>query len=127
RGVPRRTGRKSAQAALETVGLFGFENRYARSLSGGEAQRVALARALVLEPEVLLLDEPANHMDRESVRRTEETVLELNATRSTTVILTSHDIVKVEALAHRVLCLSEGRIAPLLPESQTCPVGPAFS
>lgn len=127
RGVPRRIGKKAGRAALETVGLGGFDDRYARSLSGGEAQRVALARALVLEPEVLLLDEPANHMDRDSVRRTEETVLNLNKRRGTTIILTSHDIVQVKALAHRVLCLSEGKIVPPLPEGQTCPVGPAFS
>lgn len=120
-------GKKAARASLETVGLAGFDNRYARSLSGGESQRVALARGLVLEPEVLLLDEPANHMDRESVRRTEETVLDLNKKRGTTIILTSHDIVQVKALAHRVLCLSEGKIVPRLPEGQTCPVGPAFS
>ena len=127
RGVPRRKGRKAARAALETVGLLGFEDRYARSLSGGEAQRVALARALVLEPEVLLLDEPANHMDRESVQRTGETVLELNAKRGTTIILTSHDIVQVQALARRVICLSEGKIAPASPDSQACPAGVAFS
>jgi tungstate transport system ATP-binding protein len=127
RGVPRRIGKKAARAALEMVGLVGFENRYARSLSGGESQRVALARALVLEPEVLLLDEPANHMDVESVQRTGETVLELNTKRGTTVILTSHDLVQVQALAKRVICLSDGKIIPFLPESQACPLGPAFS
>jgi tungstate transport system ATP-binding protein len=127
RGVPRRIGKKAARIALEMVGLVGFENRYARSLSGGEAQRVALARALVLEPEVLLLDEPANHMDRESVQRTGETVLELNAKRGTTIILTSHDLVQVEALTKRVICLSEGNIVPFTPNSQACPVGSAFS
>lgn len=127
RGVPKRTGKKAALEALEIVGLVGFENRYARSLSGGEAQRVALARALVLEPDVLLLDEPANHMDRESVRRTGDTVLELNATRGTTVVLTSHDLVQVETLAKRVICLSCGKIVPFSRDSRACPAGPAFS
>lgn len=126
RGVPRRTGKKAARAALQTVGLVGFENRFARSLSGGETQRVALARALVLEPEVLLLDEPANHMDTDSVRRTEETVLELNTKRGTTVVLTSHDIVQVKALAHRVICLSEGKIVPFLSGTESCPAGATF-
>jgi tungstate transport system ATP-binding protein len=127
RGVPRRTGKKTALAALAMVGLGGFENRYARSLSGGEAQRVALARALVLEPEVLLLDEPANHMDRESVQRTGETVLELNKKRGTTVVLTSHDFVQVQALTNRVICLSEGKIVPSLVEGQACPTGFVFT
>ena len=63
RGISGRESQRAALAALEMVGLAGFEHRYARSLSGGESQRVALARALVLEPTVLLLDEPSNHME----------------------------------------------------------------
>ena len=60
------------------MGLSGFETRHVRTLSGGESQRVALARAIVLDPDVLLLDEPATHMDRESIERTEQIVLEMN-------------------------------------------------
>jgi len=94
---------------------------------GVKAQRVALARALVLEPEVLLLDEPATIWTERAWQRTGETVLELNANRGTTIILTSHDIVQVQALARRVICLSEGKIAPTSPDSQACPAGVAFS
>ncbi len=92
RGVARSKRREMAKTALEWVELSGFGNRSARSLSGGEAQRVALARALVLDPDVLLLDEPANHMDRVSVQRIEEIVSQMNRERGTTVVFTTHHV-----------------------------------
>jgi tungstate transport system ATP-binding protein len=110
RHVPRSECRRMAAAALERVGLSGFEGRHARSLSGGETQRVALARALVLQPEVLLLDEPGSHMDRESVLRTEEMVQQLNREQGTTVVFTTHDLAQAQALGQRVLRLSQGRL-----------------
>lgn len=112
RGVSGRSARARASAALDKVGLAGFEHRYALALSGGESQRVALARALVLDPEVLLLDEPANHMDVESVKRTEEIVLELNRTQGKTVVLTTHNLDQVQSFTTRVLRLSEGTLSP---------------
>jgi tungstate transport system ATP-binding protein len=112
RRVPRAKSREAALAALDHVGLAGFENRGARSLSGGESQRVALARALVLDPEVLLLDEPGNHMDRASIQRCEEIVRRLNRERGLTVVLTTHNTNQAEVLAHRVLRLEDGAIFP---------------
>lgn len=107
RGVARSKRRKMAVSALEWVGLSGFGGRSARSLSGGEAQRVALARALVLDPEVLLLDEPANHMDISSVQRIEEIVLEMNREKGTTVVFTTHQIGGNRFLSpHRVFSIS---------------------
>jgi ABC-type sulfate/molybdate transport systems ATPase subunit len=112
RGVDRPTRRKRALQALEWVGLAGFEHRHARDLSGGEAQRVALARALVLEPDVLLLDEPASHMDRSSIRVVEEIVMQWNRSLGKTVIFSSHARVQDHALTpHRTLYLLYGRIA----------------
>jgi len=110
RGVPRSKARAKALAALDKVGLSGFENRYARFLSGGESQRLALARALVLDPEVLLLDEPANHMDKTSVQMTEEIFLELNRSFGKTVIFTTHNLLQGRKLAHRVLSLFRGKL-----------------
>lgn len=78
---------------------------------------MALARALVLDPDVLLLDEPANHMDQESIRRTEEIVQDINTNHRKTVILTTHDIPKIQQIAHRVIHLRQGRIVPASPEN----------
>jgi tungstate transport system ATP-binding protein len=117
RGVPPKKAREDALDALALVGLQGFESRYARSLSGGETQRVALARALALTPEVLLLDEPANHLDRESVQRTEALVTTLNRERGTTVILTTHHLAAVQSLPHRVLHMVQGNVVTASPDN----------
>jgi tungstate transport system ATP-binding protein len=112
RGVPTQLARERAVAALNQVNLSGFEGRRARSLSGGESQAVALARALVLEPEVLLLDEPSNHLDRARVQRTEEIFLEANRRHGKTVLFTTHDLLQGRKLADRVLSIFRGKPAP---------------
>ena len=91
RGISRHTCRDLATKALQSVGLHGFEHRMAQSLSGGESQRVALARALVLDPDVLILDEPTNHMDEESAERIVDIVVKMNHDQGKTVIFSSHD------------------------------------
>jgi tungstate transport system ATP-binding protein len=91
RGISRYMSRNLAEQALQSVGLHGFEDRRAHSLSGGESQRVALARALVLDPDVLLLDEPTNHMDEESAERIIDIVVQMNRDKGRTVIFSSHD------------------------------------
>ncbi|MEW6348344.1 MAG: ABC transporter ATP-binding protein [Thermodesulfobacteriota bacterium] len=110
RGVTAARRHELALEALRSVGLAGFEARRARELSGGESQRTALARILVLEPEVLLLDEPGNHLDRESVQLTERIVANLNRKKGTTVIFVSHRASDVDSLAQRVLHLHQGRL-----------------
>ncbi len=111
RGVPTRLAREKAAEALKQVDLAGFEERRARSLSGGESQAVALARALVLEPEVLLLDEPSNHLDRARVQRTEEIFIEANRRYGKTVLFTTHDLVQGRKLADHVLSIFHGKPA----------------
>ena len=110
RGIARRKAGDMALEALHRVGLDGFEHRSAGSLSGGEAQRVALARALVIDPEVLLLDEPANNLDKESLRRTEEVVSTLNSEYGRTVVFTTHNLSTWADLAHQIVNLHEGRV-----------------
>lgn len=117
RGISVEEARKRASDALNKVGLAGFEDRPARSLSGGETQRVALARALALDPDVLLLDEPANHMDRESVQRTRDIVVELNRDYGKTVVLTTHNLSLVESFAHRFLYLFLGKVVTASPDN----------
>jgi tungstate transport system ATP-binding protein len=95
---------------LERLGIAFLANRSARQLSGGEAQRVSIARALVLEPEVLLLDEPLKELDsptREAL--TEELKDVLQETRTTTVFVT-HERSEALRLSDRVAILQEGRL-----------------
>jgi len=96
---------------LEMVGLEGYRNRNARTLSGGEAQRVALARCLVLEPEVLLLDEPTANLDPVSTVKIEQLISQVATQYSTTMVLATHDMSQGQQLAHRLGVLLEGKLA----------------
>ena len=101
------------RSALARVGLASLSRQKARLLSGGEAQRVALARAIVLEPEVLLLDEPTANLDPYNVGLIEEIVRTLNEERGTTVVLVTHNVFQSHRLAHRVGLLLSGQIVEL--------------
>ncbi len=96
---------------LEMVGLEGYESRNARTLSGGEAQRVALARSLVLEPEVLLLDEPTANLDPVSATKIEQLISYVARQRNTTMIIATHDMSQGQQLADRIGVLLDGRLA----------------
>lgn len=95
---------------LEMVGLKGYKNRNARTLSGGEAQRVALARSLVLEPEVLLLDEPTANLDPVSTAKIEQLISYVARQRNTTMIMATHDMSQGQQLADRIGVLLDGRL-----------------
>ena len=95
---------------LEMVGLEGYRNRNARTLSGGEAQRVALARSLVLEPEVLLLDEPTANLDPVSTARIEQSIQYVARQHNTTMIMATHDMSQGQQLADRIGVLLDGRL-----------------
>ncbi len=110
RGEREDTIRKKVGTILETVGLDGYEGRDARTLSGGEAQRVALARALVLEPEVLLLDEPTANLDPNSASRVDRLIRSIAGQRSTTMIMATHDRSQGQYLADRIGVLIDGRL-----------------
>jgi len=97
-------------AALAQVGLAELARQRARTLSGGEAQRVALARAMVLEPDVLLLDEPTANLDPYNVGLIEDTVRQLNRKRGTTLVLVTHNA-EVAGRCDRALILSDGRLS----------------
>jgi tungstate transport system ATP-binding protein len=96
---------------LERVGLGDLAHQRARTLSGGEAQRVALARAMVLQPDVLLLDEPTANLDPYNVALIEEIVRTLNREQGTTLVLVTHNVFQAKRLAHRVALMLEGQIA----------------
>jgi tungstate transport system ATP-binding protein len=106
----RRNVTPAVQAALQRVGLWELARTPVHTLSGGEAQRVALARALVLEPDVLLLDEPTANLDPYHVGRIEEIVREENRARGTTVVWVTHNVFQARRVAHRVGLLLSGEL-----------------
>lgn len=106
----QRNSRHRVEAALEDVGLEHLARERARTLSGGEAQRVALARAIVLQPDVLLLDEPTANLDPYNVGLIEDIVGALNRERGTTLVLVTHNVFQAKRLAHRVALLLEGQL-----------------
>jgi molybdopterin-binding protein len=110
RGVSRTEAFEKAEVALELVGLGGFGKRSHSALSGGEAQRVALARALVLEPKVLLLDEPFANVDAVSRSVIERVLQQENRYQKTSVIFTTHDLDQAYRMADTVVTLFEGRV-----------------
>jgi len=100
-----------AESALREVGLGDHLDAWPLTLSGGEGQRVSLARALVREPELLLLDEPFGALDALTRLTMHQLVLDLWERHRPAVLLVSHDVDEVLALADRVVLLADGRIA----------------
>lgn len=99
--------KSAVREGLKMVGLEGFERRNAKKLSGGEQQRVAIARALLLEPEILLLDEPTSNLDYENARIVEE-IIKTQTNRL--VILATHNLFQVRRLASAVIFLKNGKL-----------------
>ena len=95
---------------LDRVDLAGYADREVAGLSGGEAQRVAIARTLMVEPEVLLLDEPTASLDSESQAEIEALLRALLAEADRTVVLVTHDQAQVDRVADRVVEFVDGQI-----------------
>ena len=110
RGVSRKDRRTRARNALAAVGLDGAGPRPIQSLSGGEQQRVALARALVIEPPVLLLDEPLSNLDPQLRQSTRDELRAMLRRQRVTALFVTHDQEDAFAIADRVALLSRGRL-----------------
>jgi phospholipid/cholesterol/gamma-HCH transport system ATP-binding protein len=96
--------------ALETVGLKGLEDRSPAELSGGMQKRVAIARALVVEPQLVLFDEPTSELDPLMAVTIGQEILKLNRRTSATSIVVTHDRDLAFAAANRIAMIDEGRI-----------------
>ncbi len=96
--------------SLALVGLEGYDNRWAKTLSGGEEQRIAFARAVVFEPDLLLLDEPTANLDPANVAKIEEVIRTINRELNTTIIIATHHMNQVRRLADRVGMLLGGEL-----------------
>ena len=108
RGTEREAGRSLAREWLSRVGLAGFEDRYPHQLSGGMRKRVALAQTLVLDPDIVLMDEPFSALDIQTRQLMENELLDLWQARRKAVLFITHDLDEAIALSDRVIVLSAG-------------------
>lgn len=100
--------RERVRKSLELVNLSGFEEREVTQLSGGQQQRVALARAIVIEPEILLMDEPLSNLDAKLRRETRDQLKKLQRKLGTTTIYVTHDQEEALVLSDRIAILDKG-------------------
>jgi NitT/TauT family transport system ATP-binding protein len=107
-GVDRAEAERRARDWLDRVGLTGFETRYPHELSGGMRKRVALAQMLILDPQLLLMDEPFSALDVQTRQLMENELLELWSANRKSVLFITHDLEEAIALSDRVIVLSAG-------------------
>ena len=110
-GIAKDAARTRASEALKNVGLVGFDERLPSELSGGQQQRVALARALVLEPAVLLFDEPLSNLDARLRREMREEIRTLQQRLKLTVAYVTHDQSEALAVSDQIIVMDHGIIA----------------
>ncbi len=108
--LPAAEIRAKVREALALVDLEGFENRFVDQISGGQQQRVALARALVLQPKVLLFDEPLSNLDANLRRNMREKIRELQKRFNITSLYVTHDQSEAFAVSDTVLVMDKGKI-----------------
>jgi iron(III) transport system ATP-binding protein len=109
-GIRQRRAEEMAADKLKAVGLAGFERRLPSELSGGQQQRVAVARAIVLEPKVLLFDEPLSNLDAKLRRRVREDIRALQQGLELTVVYVTHDQEEALAVSDRIIVMKDARI-----------------
>lgn len=111
RRLPRRGASERAAALLEEVGVSHRLGHRVGQLSGGEAQRVAIARALVLEPRILLADEPTGNLDPRTASTIQDLLLDLNQKKKLTILMATHNEKMAEGMG-RQLHLVDGKLNP---------------
>ncbi|MDC7786859.1 ABC transporter ATP-binding protein [Rhodoplanes sp. TEM] len=110
RRLPRQEIRKRVAAALDLVGLGGLEKRRPAQLSGGQQQRVALARTIVVEPKVLLLDEPLSNLDAKLRGEVRRELRELQQRLGLTAIFVTHDQEEANTICDRIAVMKDGTV-----------------
>jgi iron(III) transport system ATP-binding protein len=112
-GIPTDQAQARAHATLDSVGLNGYAVRWPAELSGGQQQRVAVARALVLEPAVLLFDEPLSNLDAKLRRSMREEIRALQQRLKLTVVYVTHDQAEAMAVSDQIIVMNQGLIAQM--------------
>ncbi|HET6467064.1 MAG TPA: ABC transporter ATP-binding protein [Geminicoccaceae bacterium] len=118
RKYPRGVIRERVMDKLATVGLAGLEARYPAQLSGGQQQRVALARALIMEPKVLLFDEPLSNLDAKLRERMRFELVEIQSQLGIPAVYVTHDQAEAMVMSSRVIVMERGRVAQEGPPEQ---------
>jgi ABC-2 type transport system ATP-binding protein len=108
-GIPRRARRRRIEEVMETTGTTYMQDKYVESLSHGMSQRVGIARTLLHDPQVLILDEPANGLDPQARVEMRELLLRL-AALGKTLLVTSHILPELARICDRVAVLTQGRL-----------------
>lgn len=111
--IPKSEAKSRVDQALAMVRLSGFADRYPRQLSGGQQQRIALARALVIEPTVLLLDEPLSNLDAQLREEMRFEIRELQKNLGITAVYVTHDQAEALALSDRIAVMNKGIITQI--------------
>lgn len=111
KSTPKAEAAQKAEHGLELVGLAGFGDRLPSELSGGQQQRVAVARAIVLEPEVLLLDEPLSNLDAKLRRHVREEIRQIQQRLGLTAVYVTHDQEEAMAVSDRIIVMKNAEIA----------------
>lgn len=111
KSVPKAEAAEKAEHGLELVGLSGYGDRLPSELSGGQQQRVAVARAIVLEPEVLLLDEPLSNLDAKLRRHVREEIRQIQLDLGLTAVYVTHDQEEAMAVSDRIIVMKNAEIA----------------
>src|SRR4029453_8347176 len=113
--VPQGEREARVKQTLNLVGLTAFADRFPRRMSGGQQQRIALARALVIQPRILLLDEPLSNLDAKLREDMQIELRQIQRTLGTTTILVTHDQSEAMALSDRIAVMNQGRVEQIAP------------
>ncbi|AWP36471.1 MULTISPECIES: ABC transporter ATP-binding protein [Heyndrickxia] len=110
RKVKKAEIKKRVEEALKLTQLIGFEQRYPKELSGGQQQRVSIARAIVIQPKVLLLDEPLSNLDAKLRKQMREDIVQIQKSIGITTIFVTHDQEEALAISDRIAVMNKGKI-----------------
>ena len=109
-GMRRAQARKHAADFLERLRMGSFAKRWPESLSGGEAQRVALARTLIVQPRLVLLDEPLSALDAPLRKSLGAEIRSMQKSLGFTALMVTHDLEEAKAMSDRIILIKEGKL-----------------